>query len=203
MPQLTERSKHSSLVEQDSFKQKLNEQKLNEQELNEQKPNEQEPVQPVRFSSVSVHHMMVPGRQVNALLPGAVVDEIVDDKKVRREQAGAQWFVGFIDWQGLSVPIVSFEAMLSAELGAELADSKNKEQRVLVLKPLPERGEASRLALLSDGIPTSIIIDDNAAVEMELPSGLDERFIAKGVKVNDRLAVIPDFDVLLGVFPTL
>ena len=102
-----------------------------------------------QLDSFSVNCVMVPGKQINVLLPGVAIDEIVDNKKISHEEAGADWFVGFVEWRGVSVPVVSFDAML----GARVANSKKKGQRVLVLNPLPERGEASRLAILSEGNP--------------------------------------------------
>ena len=151
-----------------------------------------------QLDSLSVHCVMVPGSQINVLLPGVAIDEIVDNKKISHEPAGADWFVGFVEWRGVSVPVVSFDAML----GASVANSKKKGQRVLVLNPLPERGEASRLAILSEGNPKTVTIDD-AAVEMELPTDLDIRFAVMGVNVKGRLAVIPDISALLDTFPTL
>ena len=150
------------------------------------------------INSSSVHCVMVPGKTVNVLLPSAAVDEIVSDRYVSFESGGADWFAGFVKWRDIQVPLVSFDT--DSDQLKLTADRQSV--RVLILNSLLDDGDDTRLAFLSLGNPKTVTVDD-AAVEMELPSAIDQRYARAGVNVKGRLAIIPDIKALLDAFPTL
>lgn len=116
------------------------------------------------------------------LLPNVVVAEMIAYRAPQVTPGMPAWFLGQIAWRDLSLPLLSFEA---ASDGAPQVCSG---ARVAVLNALGGRPQVKFLALLVQGIPRSLKVDE------QLPSA--EAPLAPlelaAVRLGDTLAKIPD-----------
>ncbi|WP_027897112.1 chemotaxis protein CheW [Zestomonas thermotolerans] len=116
------------------------------------------------------------------LLPNVVVAEMIAYRAPQVTPGMPAWFLGQIAWRDLSLPLLSFEA---ASDGAPQVCSG---ARVAVLNALGGRPQVKFLALLVQGIPRSLKVDEQLP-RAEAPLAPLE---LAAVRLGDTLAKIPD-----------
>jgi chemosensory pili system protein ChpC len=104
------------------------------------------------------------------------------------------WLNGAIGWRTLAVPVISFESLLGAAPKARPAAGK-----IVIFYPLGGRKDWEFFAMFATGEPRPQVLDGSQPVaeDSELP---DSPYIAAGLKVDDKLMLIPDLDALKKVF---
>ena len=137
----------------------------------------------------TVRCLLIPLGGEPSLLPSTAVAEVVPYKPVERPRGSPEWFLGWLDWRGIQVPMVSLE---QAWRQPEPADGANT--HVAVLNTLNGTPELPFIAIRTQGIPRLLQVDKTGATPRRPPHALPLTLLS--VQVNDTPAVIPDLDGL-------
>lgn len=125
-----------------------------------------------------------------ALVPNAVVAEVLSADSVARVENGPQWLLGSLTWRGSALPLVCMEAVLGGkrpELGGR--------SKVVVMKALTGSGPLHNYAFLVQGIPHQVLATGES-VEIDESVRNTRPFVALDVQVEGHRAFIPDLDAV-------
>lgn len=145
---------------------------------------------------VAVRSQLIPITGDNLLLPNTAVAEVIYYQEPQ-SLAGPKWLLGMLTWRERSVPLVSFEMACAAK--AEESDqalaTPNARAKVAVLNTLNGNPELNFIAVVTQGLPKLMLIDENkiASIEHEIETS---PLILSRVIVNDEPALIPNLDAL-------
>ncbi len=142
-----------------------------------------------------IHALEIPLRDATLLMPSATVAEVVNVGEIVPIPLSPAWLLGAVPWRTLSVPVVSFEALMGGAVSAPAPGSK-----VVILYPLNGRRDWEFYGVLTHSEPHPQTVDSArgiAATNAELP---DTPCIAAGLKLGGRLLVIPDLEALKKAF---
>ena len=95
--------------------------------------------------------------QDDILLPNAAVAEIVPIKNIINVANKPDWMLGYLDWRGNSVPLISFEAMGGVRMPS-LADGSVK---AAVLFSIGDDKDFPYVSLLVQGAPSVLNISED------------------------------------------
>jgi chemosensory pili system protein ChpC len=144
---------------------------------------------PTAKAAAAVRCLVVPLGQATLLVPGALVAEVTHSEPSVAVQGAPAWVLGLMPWRGLSVPLVSGDALLGGAGHAAIG-------RVVVFNTLGGSSKLPFLAMPSSGIPRLLRVEpQQAAADGGAETGNDS-FVLRKVKIADAEYIIPDFDVL-------
>lgn len=140
---------------------------------------------------VELPTFFVPLQKSNLLIPNATVAEIIPYEPLQRVQDTPDWFLGYLGWRGVQVPVVSFE-MLSVERGSFSLVSVASASLV-VLKALGGRDGIDFIAIVAQALPQLHRITEDMIFETGEDSTRTE--LAK-VRFGNEIVAIPDLDYI-------
>ena len=124
------------------------------------------------------------------LLPNVSIAEVVDFATSDPEAGSPDWLVGWLEWRGLRLPVVSYDAAN----GNKLVVPGGNRGRVVVLNTIGQNhAETPFLALVTQGIPSQIRIGPDQVREIDGEKGSAAQVV---VEVDGETAVIPDLEYL-------
>jgi len=130
--------------------------------------------------------LLIPVQESSLLLPNASVAEIIgyQEPEICPDMPG--WLLGFINWRGLRLPLVSYEAANGNEIAELTANA-----RIAITNTLGEhQSPLSFMALVTQGIPRLIKVNkEEIAENMDSVSGPVD---STQVKISGENAVIPE-----------
>ncbi|KXU34217.1 hypothetical protein AXE65_07365 [Ventosimonas gracilis] len=143
-------------------------------------------MKPVHTTHLNALLLPLAGRTL--MLPSAAVAEVIRYPDQPAPVGNAQgWLLGNIDWRGLSLPLLSFEALAGRSLPPPSG-------RIAVLNLTDERARIKFCALLLQGFPRPLQADE------QLPRNNDEPLAALelcAVSLADgKTAIIPNMPAL-------
>ena len=94
---------------------------------------------------------IVPLQKSNILVPQAAVAEIIPYEPLQRVQDSPDWFLGFLAWRGVQVPVASFE-MLTVERASFSLVSVSSASLV-ILRALGGQEDFSYIAIVAQTQP--------------------------------------------------
>ena len=95
-----------------------------------------------------IYSLLIPLAESRLLVPRACVAEIAG-YQVPTSMAGAPpWYLGLVQWNGRSVPLVSFEGLCRQQIPPVSSRS-----RLVVMHAIGERIDTAAYALVSQGFP--------------------------------------------------
>ncbi|MDG1579733.1 chemotaxis protein CheW [Pseudomonas sp. GOM6] len=130
----------------------------------------------------SLTALLVPLADRTLLLPNVAVAELIPYRAPHVTPGLPDWFLGQVAWRDLQLPLLSFEAASNGQ--AQIGPGA----RVAVLNAMGGRDKVKFIALLVQGIPRSMKVEDNlvrANAELE-PLELD------AVQLGEAVVKIPD-----------
>lgn len=141
-----------------------------------------------------LHSLEVPLDGIALLVPSAAVAEVINLQNMAPVPFGQPWLKGAIGWRTLAVPVISFESLLGAAPKTRPATGK-----IVIFYPLSGRKDWEFFAMFATAEPRPQALDGSQPVAQgsELP---DSPYIAAGLKVDDKLMLIPDLEALKKVF---
>lgn len=135
-----------------------------------------------------VDGLLIPMASRPWLLPKSVMVEVMPLRQPERPgRKGEDWLLGWLTWRNIPVPLVSIERF--NETGQV---SLSQHAKILILNSISTNGRF--YAILIQGEPEDIKIDKDSLLDQQ-KSVLDKAE-KKLVQIGDRLAVIPDLDML-------
>lgn len=139
-----------------------------------------------------VASQMIPIKDENLLLPNTAVAEVINYSSPVPAENSPDWYLGLIQWRGLSIPVVSFEALINDKVATVARNS-----RLVVFNTLSGTGALHFYAIPTQGIPQllrlamknlSLVDDDSASND----------FVHCHVVVGPHVAAIPNLDSIEG-----
>lgn len=143
------------------------------------------------MSVTEVSTYVVPLQKSSILVPNATVAEVIPYEPLQRVQDTPDWFLGYLGWRGVQVPVISFE-MLTVQRGSFSLVSVSS-ACLLVLKSVSGASNFDFLAMVAQAEPKLVPVtaDELFAVD-EAPNQTElERF-----GYGDEVVSIPDFDFI-------
>jgi chemosensory pili system protein ChpC len=137
---------------------------------------------------------VLPLQKSTLLVPNATVAEIIPYEPLQRVQDTPDWFLGFLGWRGVQVPVVSFE-MLTVERGSFSLVSVSSASLV-VLKALGGKQNLPFFAIVAQALPRLVRITENELFATGEDTETTE--VAKA-RYADSIASIPDLDYIEAV----
>ncbi len=133
---------------------------------------------------------IVPLAQRSLLLPNVSVAEIIPHRLAQVVEDAPVWFKGFIDWRGLSVPLISFD-LLNEQANPEA----NLRENIAVINSVSGAQDLPFFAILSQGSPRLMRIaeEDITTIDMDAGSELGPAELMF-VSVHGKHASIPNID---------
>lgn len=98
--------------------------------------------------------------EADILLPSAAVAEIVPIKNLINVANKPSWMLGYLDWRGNSVPLVSFEAMG----GVRMPSLSSGSVKAAILFSIGEDRHFPFISILVQGAPGSLSVDEEGIV---------------------------------------
>ena len=99
--------------------------------------------------------------KTHLLVPMSAVAEIIHNQKVTVDQQSPVWMFGWINWRNLDIPLIDFSALQANQPAKDFADST----RILVLNSLLEGHEQRYYAIISQGFPHTLRIEQDSVLE--------------------------------------
>ncbi len=143
-------------------------------------------MQPVR----EVYSLLMPVQGGRIIVPRAAVAEVTGYTRPKDRPENAPDFVlGFIDWQGQKIPLVSYEAARGQgvpELG--------RRTRIAVVFGIAGRLDPDVFAIVTQGYPYLVRVNENVLQREEMES--EDALVLARVRMANEKPLIPDFDRL-------
>lgn len=139
--------------------------------------------------SQSIRCLVVPVGPASWLIPGALIAEVVNYRDPEGDP-GVGWFVGYLPWRGVRVPVVEGRALVTAEPPADGGE------RLLILKSVGDALPVPHYAVVADGIPRLLNVNEDvlaAGHEGPEADGLD---LLLPVLAAGEAALLPRLDRL-------
>ena len=143
------------------------------------------------MSETELSTFVVPLQKSNMLIPEVSVAEIIPYEPLQRVQDTPDWFLGFLGWRGIQVPVASFE-MLSVERGSFSLVSVSSASLV-VLKALGSDQKFSYFAIVAQASPELVNL---SAVDLVETGDRAEKTEMLKARYADEIVSIPDFEYI-------
>jgi len=134
-----------------------------------------------------VHCLTIPLDNEMALLPNAAIAEVISYKEPMPVAEAPDWFLGYIEWRDLRVPLISFEIIS----GKTLKDTQKK-SRIAVLNTLNANAQLPYVAIVSQGIPSLAIVQEQGLQDKEDKE--NRAVVSAVVELGGIEAIIPNID---------
>lgn len=141
-------------------------------------------------NSQALQCVMIPvtGRQL--LLPNVSIAEVVDFDSADAGANTPDWLVGHLDWRGLRLPVVSYDAAN----GGQLVVPGDNRGRIIVLNTIgPNHTRAPFMALVTQGIPSQARLEEEQMRQLDGENGPADLM---QVEVDGDTAWIPNLEYL-------
>lgn len=137
-----------------------------------------------------VRGLMVTLEGETLLVPNVAIAEVLPFAQPDQAQEGPDWLVGYCDWRGHRLPVVSVEVV-----HGHAAPAIDKNTRIAVINTIKGDAGVPFYAILTRGIPHLVKLGDD---DINLAGAFDDA--ASGelarVQVDSQRAIIPDLDAL-------
>ena len=138
--------------------------------------------------AANVHCLLLPVETSVLVLPNPAVAEIVDYREPESTTDGPGWFLGWVPWRGVQVPLVAFESVDGG------ACDEQQRLRIAILNTLNGDPALPFIGIVLRGIPRLLNAGSEVIAAMEGPSS--GSVTLANVQVAGEAAMIPDLDAL-------
>ncbi len=156
------------------------------------------------MSSQTLDCYILPTQPHPLLLPIECVAEVVAKPIIESlETAPAQWMQGHVNWRNQRLPVMKFSGLhtfaSTDKQAASAEDDSGKDQILVVLNPIPGAARKAYSALLCEGDVQQISVEPNLNF-IELPDGLDKRYVDGIIEIEGRPFVVPKLTAIAVAF---
>ncbi|MFO7602183.1 MAG: chemotaxis protein CheW [Gammaproteobacteria bacterium] len=138
----------------------------------------------------AVHCLIIPVFGAELLLPNAAVAEVVSYRESEPAENTPEWFLGYINWRDLRVPLISFEAATG-----EQAAPLQKHSRIAIFNTLNNNPQLTHFGIVTQGIPHLQVVQEKQLTREETPAET-RKSVLDYVQLNDEAVLVPDLDDL-------
>jgi chemosensory pili system protein ChpC len=135
-----------------------------------------------------VRTQLVPLSDMQMVLPNTCIAEVIPYQQPEPVDNVPDWLLGMINWRGVVIPVISFEAVNGLEF-----HSDPKQNRIAVLNGIGGNTDLPFYGLVVQGIPRLLTLDRSSISaiskpDTKLPMSLEQ------TQIGEETAVIPDQD---------
>lgn len=134
-------------------------------------------------STSAVRCLIIPMENLNVVVPSAAVAEIVPLNITDTDDNDK--LMGTMQWRGVSVPVFSFEKLVTGE-----QPQYSRRSKVCVFYPWKGADKEQFFAIVSMHDPRSRLLTGD--IESDDESELDSSYIQTSFRYEDESAVVPD-----------
>lgn len=134
---------------------------------------------------------VIPLQKSNLVLPNAAVAEIIPYEPLRRVPDTPDWFLGFLSWRGVQVPVASFEMLTVERASFSLVSVASA--NLVIVRTLGDTSGFRYMALVAQTLPRLVRIAPDELITTE---ELSERTEIVRARFGDELVSIPDLDYI-------
>ena len=136
-----------------------------------------------------LYSLLVPLVEDRLIVPRACVAEVVRLSRTEHVPGAPDWLVGNLDWNGRTVPVVAFEAML----GRSLPDSSTR-TRVVVFHATNTALRSAYYGILTQGFPQLVRVNRDV-IKVDTSAGFnDDAPVVTRVRMINEYPLIPDLE---------
>jgi len=137
--------------------------------------------------TAQLNALLLPLAGSTLLLPNAAVAEVIrNPSKPKSVDNAPDWLLGWIDWRGLALPLISFEALAGSSLPPP-------SEQIAVLNVTSEQATLKFCALLLQGFPRPLQVDATLAPN---DAPLSPLALSAVALPNGKTATIPNLAAL-------
>jgi chemosensory pili system protein ChpC len=137
-----------------------------------------------------IRSQLIPLAGMSLVLPNTCIAEVIGYREPQPVDGTPDWLLGFVDWRGVRIPLISFEA---ANGGSPA--KANRRSRIVVLNGIGGDEKLSFFALVAQGIPRLMQLDTTTISTLAQPENIHPLALQHTL-VLEQEAVIPDQDKL-------
>ncbi|MBV1876473.1 MAG: chemotaxis protein CheW [Pseudomonadales bacterium] len=134
---------------------------------------------------------VVPLQKSSILIPNASVAEIIPYEPLQRVQGTPDWFLGFLGWRGIQVPVASFEMLTIEKASFSLVSVSSAS--LVVLHAIGQNSEFEYTAIVAQALPELVQLLSAQLITTTEPAARTE--LTKALYFG-QLMSIPDFDYI-------
>lgn len=136
-----------------------------------------------------VRSVLVPLGDCQLLLPNAVVAEVMGFQTPDPVQDSPEWFLGYLAWRGVMIPVISFEAMSGGD-----AVMPGHRGRIAIMNALGDQPRLSHYGLVVQAIPSLVRVSGDNVIPVLRESEAENPLIRQSVELDMSPAFIPNLD---------
>jgi chemosensory pili system protein ChpC len=142
-------------------------------------------------NSNELYSLLVPLHENHLIVPRSCVAEAIRYTAPEKGSDDPDWLRGHVRWHEMQVPVISFESLAGFE-----STEPSGRTRIIVLNPTSMRLEGGFIAILAQGFPQMVRINEDVILydnEYSPPTGAP---VICQVKMMNEHALIPDIEQL-------
>lgn len=136
--------------------------------------------------AIVVRSQLIGLEALRLVLPNTAIAEVVAYTPPDLPEGMPEWFLGYINWRGYRVPVVSFEQMID-----QAGSKPDRRSRIIILNSISADSDRPFYGLLATGIPRLMSVDASS-IQNAPEIGETDSLILRHVIVDKHPAVIPD-----------
>ena len=141
-------------------------------------------------NSQTLPRVMIPMSEKQLLLPNVSIAEVVDFASSDPAAHSPEWLVGELDWRGLNLPVISYDAAN----GGKLTVPGGNRGRIVILNTIGDHhNSVPFMALVTQGIPSQTRLTEDQLKKVDGDTGPADLM---AVEVEGETAFIPDLGYL-------
>ena len=139
-----------------------------------------------------VYSLLMPLQGARVVLPRAAVAEVTGYSRPKnRPDDAPDFLLGFIDWQGQQIPLVSFELACGRE-----APEQGRRARIAVVFGIAGRLDPNAFAVLTQGYPYLVRVNEGVLKQEDLTEQDQQGPVLARVRMANERPLIPDIETL-------
>ena len=138
-----------------------------------------------------LYSLLVPLNEARLIVPRVCVAEVVRLSHPVHVTGAPDWMVGQLDWNGRTVPAVSFEAML----GRAIPENTSR-TRVVIFHATGGQVRGGFYGVLTQGFPQLVRVNRDVLAVDETVQFADDDPVVTRVRMINEYPLIPDLDVI-------
>ncbi len=138
-----------------------------------------------------LYSLLAPLAGGRLIVPRTCIIEIIGSSGITPINNAPPWLLGTVDWNGRSLPVISFEAACHRDV-----PESGRRSRIAVFSALTDRLRGGYLGILTQGFPQLVRLNpDVLQVDQQPEYSIDEPVLCQLRMMNER-PVIPDLERL-------
>ena len=136
-----------------------------------------------------LYSLLVPLHQNRLIVPRTCVAEVVRYALPDGDSADSDWFRGFVSWNQLQVPVISFEAL--AGLPVALPGGRT---RIAIFQCLTDALATGFFGVMTEGFPQIVRVNRDVMEPHDEHAGPDDGPIICQIRMINEYPLIPDLE---------